>query len=278
MRGGRIGGWADGRIRTAAQRSAYPLIRSPALLIDAAPRSGAENMALDSAMLRAAQDGQASLRLYRWGPPCLSFGRNEPALTRYDRGRIERLGLDTVRRPTGGRAVWHDAEVTYAIAAPVDLFGSLAASYVAIHQMIARALAGLGVPCDLAPAPRSRLPAPSEGGCFANPVGGEVIADGRKLVGSAQVREGKAFLQHGSVLLEDGQHVVETLTRGPSAPPAATSLSAWLGRSVEFSTVARAIATSAGEAWGIQTAPDRSDAPDPAQVSQFSDPVWTWRR
>ena len=97
------------------------------LLVDPAGRPGWHNMAVDQALLDlAAGEGRAFLRIYRWEPSCLSFGRNEPALRRYDRAAIERQGLDTVRRPTGGRAVWHADEVTYAVAAPIDTFGSLA--------------------------------------------------------------------------------------------------------------------------------------------------------
>ena len=76
-------------------------------------------MALDAALLEAAErDGLRALRLYAWQPGTLSFGRNEPATRRYDRAAIEARGLATVRRPTGGRAVWHHHEVTYAVAAP----------------------------------------------------------------------------------------------------------------------------------------------------------------
>src|SRR5262249_9925627 len=107
-------------------------------------------MAVDSALLEAAERGQRALRLYRWGPPALSFGRNEPALKRYDRAAIESRGLSTVRRPTGGRAVWHDREVTYAVAAPVETFGSLRATYQEIHALLADALRGLGAPVTLA--------------------------------------------------------------------------------------------------------------------------------
>jgi lipoate-protein ligase A len=97
------------------------------LVTDPVGRPGPENMAIDQALLdEVDRGGEVSyLRLYRWNPPCLSFGRNEPALARYDRAEIERLGLDVVRRPTGGRAVWHDDEVTYAVAAPVAAFGCL---------------------------------------------------------------------------------------------------------------------------------------------------------
>ena len=234
-------------------------------------------MALDCTLLRATAEGQAFLRLYRWNPGCLSFGRHEPALTRYDRARIEQLGLDTVRRPTGGRAVWHHDEVTYAVAAPVEAFGSLAESYAAIHRMIVDALARLGVVAQLAPAPSTQPPAPSAGACFASPAGGEVVANGRKLVGSAQTREGGAFLQHGSILLSDGQDVVTTVTRGPAPVPAATSLSELLGRPVEFSEVATEIVREARDAWGSESGAGH-EGPDPDLVSRFHDPTWTWRR
>ncbi|MBI2403017.1 MAG: lipoate--protein ligase family protein [Gemmatimonadetes bacterium] len=93
-------------------------------------------MAIDQALLDDVdrRGDLAYLRLYRWNPPCLSFGRNEPALSRYDRAEIERLGVDVVRRPTGGRAVWHDDELTYAVAAPVAAFGCLRDSYRVIHE------------------------------------------------------------------------------------------------------------------------------------------------
>jgi lipoate-protein ligase A len=158
-------------------------------------------MALDQALLEESDaTGAAFLRLYRWDPPCLSFGRNEPALARYDRAAIARRGIAVVRRPTGGRAVWHEHEVTYAVAAPIAAFGSLAESYRDIHARLARALCTLGLDARLAPA--ARPAALGAGACFAASAGGEVLIGGRKVVGSAQVRRGSAFLQHGSILLD----------------------------------------------------------------------------
>ena len=69
--------------------------------------------------------GERWLRLYALGPACLSFGRHEPAARRYDRGAITALGLAVVRRPTGGRAVWHAGELTYARGRPGGGLGSL---------------------------------------------------------------------------------------------------------------------------------------------------------
>ncbi len=243
------------------------------LLVDPAGRPGPENMATDEALLHeAATTGRSFLRLYRWSPPCLSFGRNEPALARYDRRGIERRGWDVVRRPTGGRAVWHENEVTYAVAAPIAAFGSLQASYCAIHERLAAALQTLGVVAQLAP--KDGRPASlGAGACFASPVGGEVTVRGRKVVGSAQVRLGSAFLQHGSILLGGSQETIDAVSLQPSPVSSATSLSQVLGRTVTFAEVADAI---------VATWRSPLTAPDPCRplpsATVFSDPAWTWRR
>jgi lipoate-protein ligase A len=219
----------------------------------------------------------AYLRLYRWTPPCLSFGRNEPALARYDRETIARLGLDVVRRPTGGRAVWHDDEVTYAVAAPVDALGCLRDSYRAIHRRLARALRSLGVDAVLAAAARPPG-ALTAGACFAQPVGGEVLVRGRKVIGSAQVRQGAAFLQHGSILLGGSQELVARVSREHASAANATTLSEALGRRVDFDEVATAIQETwleHDEAWGRH---DATASTAPTASTAFSDPAWTWRR
>lgn len=248
------------------------------LIVETEARRGAENMALDQALLDAVaarDDGTAYLRLYRWNPPCLSFGRHEPALARYDRAAIERRGLDVVRRPTGGRAVWHQHEVTYAVAAPVAAFGSLPASYLAIHVRLAGALRALGSDAEVANA-RARAPGPAAGPCFAQPVGGEILIQGRKVVGSAQVRQGTAFLQHGSILLDGTQDVVSRVSRLATALAHATSLSAALGRGVTFQEVTGVIR----DCWldGREHWLSSSAVLPSCRVAVFSNPAWTWRR
>lgn len=232
-------------------------------------------MALDQTLLDLAeQTGEGFLRLYRWEPHCLSFGRHEPALRRYDRQAIDRLGLDVVRRPTGGRAVWHARELTYAVAAPIDWFGTLAGSYRAIHAILAEAVRRLGAAAMLAPA--GRPVGVGAGACFASPAGGEVLVAGRKLIGSAQVRQGSAFLQHGSLLLEDDQSVVTRVTLG--APPVSDeiTLSEALGRILTFAAAAEAVRDAFGAAAVLTPAP--APSADPAHLARFRDPAWTWRR
>jgi len=213
------------------------------LLLDPAGRSGAANMAIDAGLLaEAARTGRAFLRLYRFDPPCLSLGRNEPA-AHYDRAAIAQRGLDVVRRPTGGRAVWHEHEVTYAVAAPIALFGGLRNAYQAIHARLAEALRSLGVDATLAlhhPPPSSTI-LHQPVSCFAVPAAGEILVAGRKLVGSAQVRKRGAFLQHGSILLDGSQEIVQLVSRQPSALSGETTLSGVLRRHVSFHEVADAI-------------------------------------
>lgn len=245
--------------------------------------SGAWNMALDAALLRAAgRGGMCALRLYAWDPPTLSFGRNEPALRRYDRDAIAGRGLAVVRRPTGGRAVWHDREITYAVAAPASIFGTLRETYREIHAMLAAALSALGASVLLA----DERPAASvgTGACFASAAGGEVVAPGGgKIVGSAQLRGDGAFLQHGSVLLAADQGVVTTVTRGDAPAASATGLAELVpGDRATGDAVRGAIHASAATRWGAP----RERAPLPEAVrrdaeelrAQYADPAWTWRR
>lgn len=192
------------------------------LLIDPIGRAGRYNMETDEALLdRVQRSGGAFLRLYRWDPPTLSIGRNQ---------MLEGQSVPVVRRPTGGRAVWHEHEVTYAVAAPIALFGSLRNAYCQIHARIAAALRSLGAAATLAQPTR---PSARPAACFALPVGGEILVGGRKLVGSAQVRRGDAFLQHGSILLEAGSHSAWF--------DGATTLATVLRRPVSFEEVADAV-------------------------------------
>ncbi len=204
-------------------------------MIDARGHAGVENMAIDEALLDdAARSQRASLRLYRWDPPTLSVGRNQS---------MEDLvseGVPVVRRPTGGQAVWHEHEVTYAVAAPIALFGSLRGAYREIHGRLAIALRSLGVEAVLANAPVVR-PSSRPAACFSAPVGGEIVVAGKKLVGSAQVRHRDAFLQHGSILLQGSQELVSTVG-------GETTVAGVLGRAVSFDEVASAIVANWGEA------------------------------
>ena len=277
--GGRVRGRvapAGGRAGLGGRRDAptHPSAVPCQLLLEPQGRSGPENMAVDVALLeRADRMGEAFLRLYRFDPPCLSLGRNEAA-GGYDRAAIPRLGIDVVRRPTGGGAVWHEHELTYAVAAPIAAFGSLRQAYRAIHQRLLTALRFLGADVALAPDRPTARPPVRPSACFSQPVGGEVLLRTRKLVGSAQMRRGGAFLQHGSILLDGSQDVIAAVTREPQAASAATTLSEELGRRITWEEVADAIVAT----WDTGVTSPNLPQPPPTSIAWFSDPAWTWRR
>src|SRR6478672_8273798 len=209
------------------------------------PRSGAENMARDSALkARAARTGETVFSIYSWSAPTLSFGRNQPASGAYDVARLRESGIDVVRRPTGGRAILHDREVTYSVTAPIDDDLPLRETYTRINRILQSGLSRLGV--FVVTAERTgRAPVPGIRPCFETPAEGELVAQGAKLVGSAQWRDAGALLQHGSILVDDDQSSLpEFASRAQSFDgpiPAPATLHALLGRSPDVREVAAAM-------------------------------------
>ena len=162
------------------------------------PLAGAANMARDHALAAGLGAGTGTLRFYRWIPATLSLGRNEPFTVGYREFLRERPDIEVVRRPTGGRAVLHDRELTYAVVLPARAFGGPRRAYRKINEALVEGLCGLGADARVA---GGRALPPDAGPCFLEPGEGEVVVAGRKVVGSAQVRIGNALLQHGSLLL-----------------------------------------------------------------------------
>jgi lipoate-protein ligase A len=238
---------------------------------------GAWNMAVDEAlMLRARETGEGVLRIYAWSVPTLSLGRHQTARGRYDLERAAELGVRFVRRPTGGRAVLHHREVTYSITAPAGPMGSLRESYGWINRLLVVGLHRLGVEAREAES-AAGTPPPGTAPCFEVPVHGEIIAMSRKLVGSAQVREDDALLQHGSILLENDQELASALLVHPVAPPPPpATLTALLGRAPTLGEVAEALKSALPSAEPLDAAP----VLEAARILQprYEDPEWTWRR
>ncbi|MCY3704808.1 MAG: biotin/lipoate A/B protein ligase family protein [Gammaproteobacteria bacterium] len=247
------------------------------------PRDGAANMAVDHALADTVEPDEGWLRLYRWVRPTLSLGRHEPAADVYDFARAERLGVDVVRRPTGGRGVLHDAELTYAVVAPIAAAGRLRAAYAVVHAGLAAGLRALGADARLAagvvPGP------PRAGACFDATAGGEVVAGGRKLTGSAQARIGRALLQHGSVLIDGTQDMVDRLCRQPAiagTPTGSTTLREELGRAPSWTEVATAVAEGFAAELGIEMAegepPQRAMRRIKPLERHYRSREWTLRR
>jgi len=252
------------------------------------PAPGDWNMAVDHALATMASAGEGFLRLYAWGTPTISFGRNEPVLNRYSPDRLRDAAIGVVRRPTGGRAVVHDREVTYAVVVPERALGGPRATYAVVHRALARALVTLGVPAVLAARGRSRALRPDAGPCFGEPAPGEVVVNGRKLVGSAQARIGGILLQHGSLILSGDQRILDAIAVGPLRAGSgdqepATSVSEILGREPAPQVVELALLDAfrtelGGKGWQ-QKALEPSVRREAERLrSRYASTEWTWRR
>ncbi|GMV06204.1 MAG: hypothetical protein AMXMBFR53_24800 [Gemmatimonadota bacterium] len=237
-------------------------------------------MALDHALAELTPAGEGALRLYRWEPHTISFGRNEPTRGVYDVEEARREGLGLVRRPTGGRAVLHAREVTYCAVLPVGALGGLRRAYVRINEGLVEGLRRLGCPAEVSQE-GSALP-PSAGPCFQAPAPGEVVLGGRKLVGSAQVRVGRNILQHGSVILAGDQSALGRLGgAGEGATPPATLEGTVGPRSWE--DVARAlsegVALALGGGWRQgEVTPEENSRARTLETERYATDDWTWRR
>jgi lipoate-protein ligase A len=269
-----------------AERAQSTVSRPPTptrYLLLSLPADGATNMATDEALLlRAHRTGDTVFRVYGWSHPTVSLGRHQPARGRYDLERAQALGIRFVRRPTGGRAILHHREITYAVAGPVQAFGSLRESYRAINRLLLEALRTVGVEAREAQV-SVRAPVPSTAPCFEEPVPGEVVAGGRKLVGSAQVRDGDAFLQHGSILIDDDQHLLSTLLDTTTPPRAPATIRELTGRALSAREFATALSSALRAVDGAPLQPLELEESVIADVQQlirtrYASSDWTWRR
>jgi lipoate-protein ligase A len=162
---------------------------------------GATQMALDSWMQQQLiAGGGPMLRLYRWSRPTLSLGVHQRRLEPYWPALVRDGVIQLVRRPTGGRAVLHAGELTYALVCRPTSCRRLEA-YGQACRWLQEAFAGLGQPLFFG-GDGSRQ-AQSRSSCFASGTAADLVhADGAKRIGSAQLWRGPALLQHGSLLLQ----------------------------------------------------------------------------
>ncbi len=232
-------------------------------LIEDGARRGAWNMAVDEALAEAVDAGRSApvLRLYRWSPPALSLGFSQPFEVA-DAAFCAAHGVDVVRRPTGGRAVLHHLELTYSVAAPLGagpFSRDLQAAYRAICGALVAGLARVGVPAEVAGEPAGGMVKPTQAiPCFVGPAAGEVVAGGRKLVGSAMRRVGESILQHGSIL-EGWDGALQAgclgLADDSALRPAVATLADLLGTPPPPAALARALADGFAAAFSVALEP-----------------------
>jgi lipoate-protein ligase A len=224
----------------------------------------AENMRRDAALLAAAERGAPPvLRAFAFSPAGITLGMNQTPARELDLGRCAADGVGWALRPTGGRAIFHAQEWTYALAVPRDHAvwgGSPEDAYGRASALVLRALVRLGVPAAQVPrrggdsgAPGGR--GPTAAPCFASTARYELVVGEGKLVGSAQRRTARAYLQQGSILLGDGHlRIADYLSLAADARErvrgvlrrAAGSAAPWLGSAPPLERFADALQAEIG--------------------------------
>ena len=216
---------------------------------------GLTNMALDEAIFKAvvARESLPTLRFYTWERPTISLGYHQrtypphwDTLRWHPDGQTQNgQTIDRVHRPTGGRAVLHQGDLTYALIAPG--FGtSRSAAYAQICEFLIQGWRSLGVELHYGSAGRGYIQNPN---CFATATGADlVLSNGSKFIGSAQKRSGDVILQHGSMCLNPDDRLWRQVfeTEAPEIPASV--------RREGTSRVIEALSQSATKVFGIRWA------------------------
>lgn len=236
---------------------------------------GAYHMALDEAMAILVGKGQLppTLRLYTWQPAALSLGMHQNLYQSIDRERARTLGVDIVRRPSGGRTVFHDMEITYSIILPESMPGiprSIREAFRLLTQGLVQAYHLLGIThASLHEPPQhtQKTHKTDSPVCFEDPGESELVIHGKKAAGSAQARLHGALLQHGSVPLRYDEDKMFQLFYFPDDTTrtkafqrfreTATSIEASLGKTVSPEMLKMALRDGFARALGVQWTDDR---------------------
>lgn len=212
-------------------------MHEPFRFLDTYIQDAALNMAIDEAIhihhLRG--DVPPTLRVFRWRQPSISLGRFQSIEREIESERCQQLGVDLVRRPTGGRAVYHRDEFTYSIVIgkQYGVPSGVVAAYAHLAQGLLSALQGLGVQAELSDERVSKQPSAA---CFASSTQADLTSGGFKLVGSAQVWKEDALLQQGSLPLDDRASEFFSLLRYPSEAARAEALSQYREKTTPLHT------------------------------------------
>jgi lipoate-protein ligase A len=264
-------------------------------LIYDSPTIGAENMAIDEAILASISAGKTAptLRLYGWQPPCLSLGYGQHVRD-VDLERLAVNGWELVRRPTGGKAILHVDELTYSVALPIHhplARGGVIESYLRISEALAAGLRRLGV--------KPYAEQNANGGqmsvvCFETPSHYELMVNGKKLVGSAQARRKEGVLQHGSLpLCGDITRICDVLRYKNEAERekakrkvrarATTLEEALTGQRIGWQAAAEAVTCGFEETLNAEFKIGELTDEEREQAAKFREAIyanvaWTWRR
>ncbi|MBV9257059.1 MAG: lipoate--protein ligase family protein [Ktedonobacteraceae bacterium] len=207
--------------------------------VDTGIQDAALNMALDEAILLHHIRGEVppTLRVFRWSQPSISLGRFQSIEREIESERCQQQGVALVRRPTGGRAVYHRDEFTYSIVIGKreGVPAGVVAAYAYLAQGLLAALKALGVQAELSDERVSKHPSAA---CFASSTQADLTSGGFKLVGSAQVWKDESLLQQGSLPLENRSAEFFELLRYPDAAARAEALALYCEKTTPLHTFA----------------------------------------
>ncbi len=248
---------------------------------------GKHNMAVDEAILRACERGEVptTLRFYQWDPPCLSLGYFQDVQKEVNMDGLKEAGFDLVRRATGGKAVLHDDELTYSVVvSEKDLPGSVLETYHRISEALVLGLTNLGIPATIAALERgvtSRDPRFRQAACFSAPSWYEIVAHGKKVIGSAQNRKNGVILQHGSIPFKfDAKRVVMCLNTSSTEhakrmetmlAKKATGVSQALGRDVSREELERELVKGFRDALGWELEPGELTCAEDTEARELAE-------
>ncbi len=259
------------------------------------PTDGATNMAIDEAILYALAEGngQPTLRFYTWEPPCLSLGYNQHWQD-VDEAACQALGYTWVRRATGGRAILHTDELTYSIITRSNdprVAGGITESYRQLSRGLLLGLRRLGAQAAQS---KGNMPKnPKQGAaCFDTPSHYEVTLNGKKLIGSAQVRRKGMVLQHGTLPLSgDITRIFDALALSQAEKSdlsrkllaRATTLEKELGRVISFEVAADALAADFSQTLNLrlqpgQLSPRERELTAQLRAEQYANDAWNKRQ
>jgi lipoyl(octanoyl) transferase len=214
-------------------------MQKPYRFLDTHIQDAAMNMAIDEAIhthhLRG--DVPPTLRVFRWREPSISLGRFQSIEREIERERCQQLGVTLVRRPTGGRAVYHRDEFTYSITIgkQYGVPSGVVAAYAYLAQGLLVALQSLGVQAELSDERVSKHPSAA---CFASSTQADLTSGGYKLVGSAQVWKDEALLQQGSLPLDDRAAEFFSMLRYPTDTAREEALALYREKTTPLHTIA----------------------------------------
>jgi lipoyl(octanoyl) transferase len=193
--------------------------------IDSGHCSPSFNMALDEALLDWHSEGKFPpvIRFYGWNPATLSIGYFQKVEKEINLDAVEQYQLGFVRRPTGGRGVLHEDELTYSVIVSEEhpnMPKTVTEAYRVISEGILKGFQHLGLDAYFAEPKtieeRDALKNPRSSVCFDAPSWYELVVEGRKVAGSAQTRQKGVILQHGSILLDLDEEKLFSLFKYPN--------------------------------------------------------------